>query len=165
MGKMVTDTRAAIDAVTALDEVDASHISLMGYSLGAKVGLLTMALDSRVHALASVSGFDPLRLDTADRGVEGIRHFSHLHGLMPRLGFFVGHEAQLPFDFDDALALSAPRPVLLIAPTLDRYARVADVRAEVSHVPGVTLETPVDFNRFGVKFQARVAEWLATAAR
>ncbi len=167
MGKMVTDTRAAIDAVAALDEVDASRISLMGYSLGAKVGLLTMALDDRVHALAEVCGFDPLRLDTADRGVEGIRQLSHLHGLMPRLGFFVGNEARLPFDFDEALALDvrAPagggtRPVLVLAPTLDRYARIADVRAEVAHVTGATLETPVDFNRFGRKFQARVADWL-----
>jgi pimeloyl-ACP methyl ester carboxylesterase len=165
MGKMVADTRAAVDALVALDAVDATRISLMGYSLGAKVGLLTMALDGRVHALASVSGFDPLRLDTADRGVEGIRHYSHLHGLMPRLGFFVGHEAQLPFDFDDALALAASRPVLLIAPTLDRYARIADVRAEVEPIKGVTLETPVDFNRFGRVFQARVADWLADVNR
>ena len=173
MGKMVADTRAAIDALTALDAVDASRISLMGYSLGAKVGLLTMALDPRVHALASVSGFDPLRLDTADRGVEGVRHFSHLHGLMPRLGFFVGQESRLPFDFDDALALAVapaagantPRPILLIAPTLDRYARIADVRAEVSHVPNVTLETPVDFNRFGRKFQAQVLDWLMLEGR
>ena len=52
MGKMVADTRAAIDALAALDVVDASRISLMGYSLGAKVGLLTTALDPRVHALA-----------------------------------------------------------------------------------------------------------------
>jgi len=161
MGKMVADTRAAIDALAALDAVDASRISLMGYSLGGKVGLLTAALDPRVHALASVSGYDPLRLDTADRGVEGIRHYSHLHGLMPRLGFFVGEESRLPFDFDEALALAAPRPVLLVAPALDRYARTADVRAEVSAVPGVTLETPVDFNRFGRKFQARVLDWLA----
>jgi dienelactone hydrolase len=172
MGKMVTDTRAAIDAVAALDVVDPSRISLMGYSLGAKVGLLTMALDDRVHALAAVCGFDPLRLDTPDRGVEGIQHYSHLHGLMPRLGFFVGNEARLPFDFDEALALdvrsssgTASRPVLLIAPTLDRYARIADVRAEVAHVPGVTLETPVDFNRFGRAFQTRAAEWLASQNR
>ena len=172
MGKMVTDTRAAIDAVAALDVVDSSRISLMGYSLGAKVGLLTMALDDRVHALAAVCGFDPLRLDTPDRGVEGIQHYSHLHGLMPRLGFFVGNEARLPFDFDEALALdvrsssgTASRPVLLIAPTLDRYARIADVRAEVAHVPGVTLETPVDFNRFGRAFQTRAAEWLASQNR
>ena len=136
MGKMVADTRAAIDALVALDAVDASRISLMGYSLGGKVGILTMALDERVHALASVCGFDPLRLDTPDRGVEGIRHYSHLHGLMPRLGFFAGNESRLPFDFDEPLALASPRPVLLIAPTLDRYARVEDVRAEVRRCGG-----------------------------
>jgi hypothetical protein len=28
-------------------------------------------------------------------------------------------------------------------------------------VPGVTLETPEDFNRFGRKLQARVLDWLA----
>ena len=165
MGKMVADTRAAIDALTAVDAVDASRISLMGYSLGAKVGLLTAALDERVHALAAVSGFEPLRLATADRGVEGVRHYSHLHGLMPRLGFFAGHEDRLPFDFDEPLALASSRPVLLVAPTLDRYARVADVRAAVAAVPGVKLETPVDFNRFGVRLQARVFDWLAEVGR
>lgn len=165
MGKMVADTRAAIDALVALDAVDASRISLMGYSLGGKVGLLTMAMDERVHALAAVSGFDPLRLASADRGVEGIGHYSHLHGLMPRLGFFVGNETRLPFDFDEPLALAASRPVLLVAPTLDRYARVNDVRAEVERVPGVTLETPADFNRFGRKVQARVLDWLTETNR
>ena len=35
-----------------------------------------------------------------------------------------------------------------------------DLRAEAAHVPGATLETPVDFNRFGRKLQARVADWL-----
>ena len=136
----------------------------MGYALGAKVGLLTAALDDRVHALAAVAGFDPLRASTHDRGVEGIRHYSHLHGLMPRLGFFVGHEARLPFDFDEALALAASRPVLVVAPTLDRYARLDDVRAAVEAVKGVTLDTPVDFNRFGLKLQPRVYDWLAEVA-
>jgi dienelactone hydrolase len=165
MGKMVADTRAAIDALVALDAVDASRISLMGYSLGAKVGLLTAALDDRVHALAAIAGFDPLRLATADRGVEGVRHYSHLHGLMPRLGFFAGHEDRLPFDFDEPLALAASRPVLLVAPTLDRYARLEDVKATVKAVPNVTLETPVDFNRFGLKLQPRVFDWLAEVSR
>ncbi len=161
MGKMVSDTRAAIDALVALDVVDASRISLMGYSLGAKVGIMTAALDPRVHALAAVCGFDPLRLDTADRGVEGIGHYSHLHGLMPRLGFFVGLESRLPFDFNEPLALAASRPVLLIAPTHDRYARVADVRAEVQAIKGVTLETPLDINRFDRRIQSRVLQWLS----
>ena len=174
MGKMVADTRAAIDALASLDRIDSSRIYLLGYSLGAKVGLLTAALDERVSGLAAVSGFDPLRLDTADRGVEGIRHYSHLHGLMPRLGFFVGHESRLPFDFDAVLALAAPRRVLLIAPSLDRYARVADVKAEVEEArkawrihgreAAFTFETPADLNRFHRGAQERVFDWLASAA-
>ena len=67
--------------------------------------------------------------------------------------------------FDEPLALASPRPVLLIAPTLDRYARIEDVRAEVRAVAGVTLETPTDFNRFGRKFQARVLDWLGEVHR
>lgn len=169
MGKMVADTRAAVDALAALDIIDKDRIYLMGYSLGAKVGLLTAALEPRVRGLAAVSGFDPLRLSTQDRGVEGIRHYSHIHGLMPRLGFFEGQEAKLPFDFDAALELMAPRRLLLIAPTLDRYARVSDVRATVEplrkawqgHETNLTFETPVDFNRFYRPTQERVFDWLA----
>lgn len=172
MGKMVSDTRAAIDSLTQVDKIDPQRIYLMGYSLGAKVGLLTAALDERVRGLAAVAGFDPLRLDTPDRGVEGIRHYSHLHGLIPRLGFFVGAESRLPFDFDAALALVAPRPVLLIAPTLDRYARRADVAAEVNEAgklwtllgkpQAFTFETPLGFNTFRPEAQERVFTWLAS---
>jgi dienelactone hydrolase len=171
MGKMVADTRGAVDSLTQLDLVDPARIYLMGYSLGAKVGLLVTALDPRIRGLAAVAGFDPLRLDTPDRGVEGIRHYSHIHGLMPRLGFFVGSEPRVPFDFDAALALAAPRPVLLIAQTLDRYARVADVRAEVQEARKkweaagrgelLTFETPAGFNGFRQDTQERVFTWLA----
>jgi hypothetical protein len=72
--------------------------------------------------------------------------------LIPRLGFFLGQESRLPFDYDQVLALIAPRPVLLIAPTLDRYAPVEDVHREVEaprkiyHLFGqegaLQLETP-----------------------
>ena len=145
-------------------------IYLVGHGLGAKVGLLAAALDKRVKALAAINGFDPLRLDTADKGTEGIRHYSHLHGLMPRLGFFVGREARLPFDNDEAPALIAPRPVLLIAPELDRYARVDDVRREVEGACAIyrllgresalQLETPLDFARFPRQRQDSVFDWL-----
>jgi hypothetical protein len=39
--------------------------------------------------------------------------------------------------------------------------QVADVRLAVGAVPGVALETPVDVNRFGVRLQTRVFDWLA----
>jgi hypothetical protein len=52
--------------------------------------------------------------------------------------------------------------VLLIAPTLDRYVRAADVAAAVRPLvrPGLTVETPLDFNRFRRQTQQRVASWL-----
>ena len=171
MGKMVADTRAAISAASALDIVDPARIYVVGFGLGAKVGLLVAALDDRVKALASVCGFDALRLASAEKGTEGIRHYSHVHGLMPKLGYFAGHESRLPFDYDEVLALIAPRPVLVVAPTLDRYAPVGDVRREIEasrkiyellgkgHV--LQLETPLDFNRFPRQRQEQVFDWIA----
>lgn len=171
MGNMIEDTRAAIDALSAMEEIDSSQIYLVGYALGGKVGLLTAAFDDRIKGLASVCGFDPLRLESPDKGIEGIRHYSHLHGLLPRLGFFVGYADRVPFDFDEVLALIAPKPVLLVAPTLDRYARLADVRREVEMSKKVydllgdpealQFETPIDINRFPRNIQERVFDWLA----
>jgi dienelactone hydrolase len=71
IGKMVTDTRAAIDAVSALDVIDPSRIYLVGYGLGAKVGLLTAALDSRVKAVAATCGFDPCGSTRRKRAPKG----------------------------------------------------------------------------------------------
>jgi hypothetical protein len=94
--------------------------------------------------------------------------------LLPRLGFFVGHEDRVPFDFDEVLALIAPTPVLLVAPTLDRYARIADVRREVEtsqkvydllgHTDALQFETPEDINRFPHGTQEHAFDWLAARA-
>jgi hypothetical protein len=82
-------------------------------------------LDGRVKGIAAVRGVHRLRLNTAEDGTEGVRKYSHLHGLLPRPGFFVGQESHLPFDFVEVLAAVAPRRTLIIAPTLDRYAPLA----------------------------------------
>jgi pimeloyl-ACP methyl ester carboxylesterase len=172
LGNMIDDTRSAVDALSSFDEIDSSRIFLMGYALGAKVGLLTAAYEDRVKGLVSVCGFDPLRLDTPARGVEGIRQYSHLHGLLPRLGFFVGHEDRVPFDFDEVLALAAPKPTLIVAPILDRYARLADVQREVEtsrkvyamlgHSEALKFETPLEINRFSQRIQESAFSWLAS---
>jgi hypothetical protein len=136
------------------------------------VGLLTAAMDERVKGLAVIAGFDPLRLDTQEKGVEGVRQYSHLHGLIPRLGFYVGQEDRLPLDFDEVLASVAPRPALIVAPTLDRYAHVEDVRREVEETRRVyehygrasalRFDTPLEFNRFPETLQEQVFDWLAS---
>ena len=171
LGKMVCDTRGVIDALSSLEYIDHGQIYMMGYALGGKLGLLTAALDERVKAVAAVCGFDALQHTAPGDGTEGVRHYSHLHGLLPRLGFFAGEESRLPFDYDRILALVAPRPTLIVAPTLDRYVPVEGVRGEVEQARKVykllgrpealRLETPLDFNRFMVDRQEQVITWIS----
>ena len=163
MGRMVADTRASIDALLALDLIDPCRIYVMGSSLGAKVALYTAALDRRIAGLAVACGFAPLRVQTENKGCEGVKHYSHLHGLIPKFGFFEGHQDRLPTDYDEILAMVAPRPLYMVAPTLDRYHPVEDVRQAVQEVRKVyrlfgreealTLETPSGFNAFDINWQ------------
>jgi hypothetical protein len=159
LGKMVADTRAAISAIVDnAGQFDPSRIYLQGYGLGAKVALLTAALDDRVTGVSVSCGFSSLRLDRPDSGTEGLRHYSHLHGLLPRAGAFIGNEKRLPVDYDEIIAAIAPRPLQIVAPTMDRHAVVRDVRQAVEAARGayrllgrpdaLELWTPEDFNRY-----------------
>src|SRR5690606_30380880 len=90
MGKMVTDTRAAVSALESLEFIDPDKIYLAGNALGGTVALFTAALEPKIAGLGVVSAFTPLR--TASTHVEGLKSYSHLYGLIPRLGFFDGQE-------------------------------------------------------------------------
>ncbi len=169
MGRMVTDTSSAVDALSNLEIIDAKRIYAAGYSLGATVGLYSTALDERIAGLISVCGITSMRLDTADKGTEGIQAYSHLHGLLPRLGFFVGNEARIPIDYHEILACIAPRPLLVVAPQWDRYATFEDVKLCADQAKKVyqlfnaadklQLYAPQDYNRFPGKMQKKVFEW------
>jgi pimeloyl-ACP methyl ester carboxylesterase len=174
MGKMVADTSAMVDNLARLREVDASRIYLMGWSLGAKVALRTAALNDQVAGVGLACGISPLRGGNANNETEGVQHYSHIHGLLPKLGYFVGHESRLPVDYDELLAAVAPRPVYLHAPTLDRYNPLDSVRKAVEPVKRIyelhdrpenlIVKTPVDFSRFENDQQAPVYAWLAKTA-
>lgn len=165
LGKMVADTRAAVAALRALDVIDPAKVYLNGFSLGARVALWTAALEPNVAGVAMVGGFQPLKLSTPDDGSEGIRHFSHLHGLLPRMGFYLDRPAQLPADESDLLSRLGTRPVLLLSGTLDHYAPVDQVRRAVSGHPNVTLLTPEDFHRDTPASITTTSDWLAQQAR
>jgi dienelactone hydrolase len=176
MGRMVEDARAAIDTLEKDSLVDPQRIYLYGYSMGGAVGLYTAALDTRVKGVVSICGFTPMRTDTADRGTGGVARYSQERGLIPRLGFFVGHEAQIPYDFNDVLGAIAPRPVLVVQPELDRDATPADVRAAVEQAGKVyalygaagklELNEPWDFNRLPDRTQNWIVDkWMAGTLR
>ena len=119
MGQMVLDARHAIDAALANPDADPKHISFVGFGMGGMVAIFTAALDERVASAISASGLTPLRADTDAAGTGGLRRWSHLYGWLPRLGGFVGHEPEVPVDFPEILSAIAPRPFLVVAPTLD----------------------------------------------
>lgn len=170
MGKMVADVKGAVDAIANLDFVDESRIYALGYSLGGAVGLFSAALDQRIAGVISVAGFTPLRTDVAGRGTLGIQSWSHLHGLIPRLGFFTGNEERIPVDFHEVIAAIAPRPVLVIAPEMDKDAHLDDVTKAVDHARKVFemygqgqklgIFTPKDYNRFAPSMRDEVYRWL-----
>ena len=133
LGRMVADVQ---DAITALEQdplVDPERINLLGFALGGTVGLYAAALDTRVRNVVSVCGFTPMRSDTGADGLSGITRYSHLHNLLPRLGWFAGQEERLPYDFGDLIALTAPRGVLIVQPSMDRDADPAAVRRAVEY--------------------------------
>jgi pimeloyl-ACP methyl ester carboxylesterase len=174
LGKMVADTRALLDGIFARGgQFDRKRIYLKGYALGAKVGLFTAALDDRVTAVSASCGFSPLREVSHPEDIEGLRHYSHLHGLLPRLGFFLGHETRVPVDYDEIVAAVAPRPAQIIAPTIDRHAAAEDVTRVVNaarrayellgNAAALELETPEDFTRYP-NMQMRQIDWLTRQA-
>lgn len=180
MGRMVEDARAAISALEkdALEKdslVDPQRISLYGYSMGGMVGLYTAALDSRVKGVVSISGFTPMRTDVASRGTGGIARYSVERGLMPRLGFFIGHEQQLPYDYNELIATIAPRPALIVEPQLDRDGTPADVHTAVEQARKIYalnnaedklgLYEPWDFTRLPDATQDWIIQWMAKTMR
>jgi len=166
---MITDVKGAVDALVNLDFIDGSRIYVSGYSLGATVGLYAAAIDERIAGAISVAGFTPMRSNTLDRGTEGIMAYSHLHGLLPRLGFFVRNEKRIPYDFHELLACISPRPVLIIAPKFDKDAHHEDIIEcinEVRKIYGlygvpnhIKMNAPNDFNRFSTEMRETIYKW------
>ncbi|MDR0901249.1 MAG: alpha/beta fold hydrolase [Opitutaceae bacterium] len=170
LGKMVEDARCAVDALEKDALVDAKKISVFGYTLGGAIGLHAAALDARINGVVSICGFTPMRADTPGRGLSGMTRLSHQHGLLPRLGLFAGEEARLPYDYDDLVALAAPRPVLVVQPRMDRDADPAEVRAAVGRARRVYeragagdklgLQEPDDYARLTAATQDAAIAWM-----
>ncbi len=169
LGKMVADTRLIInDACTRMSFIDNKNIFLAGYSLGGTVALFTAALDNRVKGTAVASAFSPFNIK--DKTTEGIKHYSHLHGLLPRLGFFINHENRIPVDFDEILSTIAPGNLMVIAPLTDRrhpsnevskaIANAKTVYNALQQPSNIIFKQPDTYNHFTEAMQEEMSSWM-----
>lgn len=173
MGKMVRDVRSCIDAVEDLDYLDESHVFLLGNTIGGSVSLLTAALDDRVAGVATVAAFSPWR--TSNSRYESLKTYSHLHGFIPKLGFFADQPTSVPVDFGEIVAAAAPKPMLIIAPSLDRHTDIhalQEMMEPVRHVYGLhgkehslILKFPAETNRMTNEMYPEVAEFFRVLYR
>src|SRR5690554_4593170 len=89
---------------------------------------------------------------------------------MPRLGFFAKEPTRLPVDFPEVIAAIAPKPVLILAPQLDRHADLENIKTGLDPVRQVyqlsgageqlTVEYPMEVNRLSIEQQKKMVEWV-----
>jgi hypothetical protein len=111
-----------------------------------------------------------MRNDATERGTSGMTRYSHQHDLLPRIGLFADDVSHLPYDYDDILALIAPRKVLVVQPLMDRDAIPEDVRAAVANAriiyslfgapDNLELQEPDDYGRLTTVTQDKIIEWM-----
>lgn len=155
MGMMVGDVRSCVDALETFSIIDPKHIFLLGNTIGGSVALMAAARDERIAGVAVVSAFSPWR--TSKPSYESIRTYSDKHGFIPRLGFFASRPNDTPVDFGEIISCIAPRPLMVIDPTLDRYADQEAVQNTMKSVESVyslygkrdrlKFQTPLEINR------------------
>ncbi len=171
LGKMVTDVRAAVDVLENLEVIDSTQIFCTGYALGGTVGLITSALDERIAGTSVVSGFTPLRDSVFNQENKILEHYADVHGLIPLLGFFNGHENRIPTDFDEIMACVAPRPLMVVTNELNRHTnqeKTEDYMKEVQKVyrkifnekDNLLFETVPHFDDFSQKHRDLIIKWL-----
>ncbi len=121
---------APIDLLESLDQVDRDRIGCVGHSLGGHNGLFTAAFDQRIRAVVSSCGFNALE-DYAGGDLTGWSSPRY----MPLIRSKYGADARrMPFDFQEVLAVLAPRPIFVHAPMQDDNFPVVGVRKVIESV-------------------------------
>lgn len=132
MGKMVWDVSRLVDYLQTLPNVDARRIGSIGHSHGAYGTLFAAALEPRLTAAIASCGFTTFRRDPNPE------RWSHLTALIPQVGDYLPDVASLPFDWQDVLALAAPRNLFVWYTTRDTiFPRTENLAALLTDVQGV----------------------------
>lgn len=127
MGERLRDHMRAIDYLETLPFVDCNRIGAIGHSLGGESTMMLMAMDDRIDAAVLSCGFTLLRTleDAADTYAPP--NSAILSKDFRKLLQAPVRERKLPFDFDDCMALWAPRPVFMHGVKTDLWSNAAQV--------------------------------------
>ena len=126
--KILLDAALGVSLLTALPEVDANRIGALGHSMGGNTVLFQTALDERIR-FACASGAACSYKNKLIGGT-GIEMAEVIPGFAKR------------FDIDDLVKCIAPRSILLVSATEDRYSRDAVFITETASQAFEALEVP-----------------------
>jgi len=122
-----------VDFLQSLDYVDPERIGVIGHSLGGHNAMFVAAFDDRLKVVVSSCGWT--LMDYYDIGERASAKFGGRLGpwaqdrYMPLLRDRFGLDGgKIPFDFDEVIAVIAPRPFLSVSPVRDANFDVAGVR-------------------------------------
>jgi hypothetical protein len=91
-----------------------------------------------------------------------------LHALQPRLGWFDGREAEIPFDYHDVIGEVLPKPFLIVTPKRNRFADHDAITMAMNQVylekakqaeAMLTWNSPDDTNRFQADQHLEFINW------
>jgi pimeloyl-ACP methyl ester carboxylesterase len=118
--KAIWDNIRGLDLLESLPFVRKKKFGAIGHSLGGHNAIYTAVFDPRIQVVVSSCGFDSFldyyAGDPANwqpgRGWCQTRY-------LPRLAYYRGRLAEIPFDFHELIGALAPRPVFVNAPLRD----------------------------------------------
>ena len=109
MGRLVDDVIAAVDYLLTRPEIDATRISVAGFSLGGIVSFYSFAIDERIAAAVSFCGGVGSVQDAVQSGQTRFHSlYYYIHGLLAT-----------GTDHPDLLPALAPRPLLICGASQD----------------------------------------------
>jgi dienelactone hydrolase len=111
LGQRLHDHQRTLDYLLTLSFVDGKRIGALGHSLGGESTAMLAALDDRVAVIALSCPFTLLRTLPDAAGTYTTPGSSILSPSFRKLLQAPVGKRKLPFDFDDCMALWAPRPV------------------------------------------------------
>jgi dienelactone hydrolase len=106
-GKMIWDVSRVVDYLETLPCVDPLQIGCIGHSHGGYGTLFAAAFEPRISLAVVSCGFNTFRADPTPN------RWSHLTALVPQIGDYLPEKADIPFDWQELIALVAPRPLFV----------------------------------------------------